>query len=64
MLTVITQAKVLRKMLRHLTDRKNIWQVWRDKHDRMFPSPKMGISIRAPDTCCLIFTCKIPANSL
>jgi hypothetical protein len=30
----------------------------------MLPLPKMGISIRTPDTCCLISTCKIPANSL
>jgi hypothetical protein len=30
----------------------------------MLPSPKMGISIRTPDTRCLISTCKIPANSL
>jgi hypothetical protein len=36
----------------------------RDKHDRMLPSPKMEISIRTPDTPCLIFPCKIPANSL
>ena len=36
----------------------------RDKYDRILPSPKIGISIRTPDTRCLISTCNIPANSL
>jgi hypothetical protein len=36
--------------------------VSRDKHYRMFPSQTMIISIRIPDTRCLISTCKIPAN--
>jgi hypothetical protein len=36
--------------------------VSRDKHYRMFPSPTMIISIRIPDTRCLISPCKIPAN--
>src|SRR6266581_3263084 len=35
----------------------------RDKNYRMLPS-KMEISIHTSDTRCLIFTCKIPANSL
>jgi hypothetical protein len=36
----------------------------RDKHDRMLPSLKMERSIRTPDTRCLSFPCKIPANLL
>src|SRR6266571_3513842 len=35
----------------------------RDKNYRMLPS-KMEISIHTSDTRCLIFTCKIPTNSL
>jgi hypothetical protein len=35
-----------------------------NNNDRMLASPKIGISIRTPDAHCLIFTCKIPANSL
>jgi hypothetical protein len=36
----------------------------RHKHDCMFPSQKMGTSIRTSDIRCLLSTCKIPANSL
>src|SRR5207245_5498488 len=28
------------------------------------PSQKVAINIRTPDSCCLISSCKIPANSL
>jgi hypothetical protein len=29
-----------------------------------FPEQKLGKSLHTPDARCLIFTCKIPANSL
>src|SRR5262245_18170056 len=35
-----------------------------DKKYRILPSQKMVINLHIPDTRCLIYTCKIPANSL
>jgi hypothetical protein len=44
--------------------KSRFWHVSRDNNYCMLPSQKMVISIQTPDTHCLIYTCKIPANSL
>src|SRR5262245_39797774 len=44
--------------------RCRFWHASRDNNYRMLPSQKMVMSIHTPDPRCLIYTCKVPANSL